>query len=85
MWTRDLKTFGCFRYLVFMNATFGNLYGSNKKEVRVLLDMDFVLRPISIGMVLKYFRFCIFKQKLRGMAINIEIEGLLLNKLTRGS
>ena len=51
----------------------------------MLLALESVLRPMPIGMVWKCFSFCMLEQKSRGIVLNIDVEGIVLNELTGSS
>ena len=51
----------------------------------MLLAYNFLVRPMSIGMVWKDFSFWMWKQNSRGITLNIDLKGILVNKLTGSS
>ena len=85
VWTGAIKTFGSVMNYIVARGTVCNPEGKKKKEVPMLLAYNFLVRPMSIGMVWKDFSFSMWKQNNRVITLNIDLKGLQLEKWTGSS
>ena len=63
----DLGTIGSVWYSVQPKAKSSNPERSKANEVLLLVHYNFVMRPLSIGMIYTKLAFCIWKQNSRGL------------------